>query len=108
MSPRRRNRSKSEEEFSGGESTGFVLVAAVDSQLRTEAFHRLTALGCRVDAIGDLRAAERRLLKDQYDLILTDELSLESMAREIKVIEITAELLETGDSFEKTIGRELD
>ncbi len=108
MSPRNRNRSNPDEEFCAGESAGFILVAAVDSPLRTEAFQRLAALGCRVDAVGDLQAAERRLLKDQYDLILTDELNLESLTREVKVIEINTELLEAGDSFEKTIGRELE
>ena len=49
-----------------------VLVACSDSELRMSCFNRVSALGVRVDAVGDQRGLGRRTEKDQYQMILHD------------------------------------
>ena len=49
-----------------------VLVACSDSELRMSCFNRISALGVRVDAVGDQRGLGRRTEKDQYKMILHD------------------------------------
>ena len=49
-----------------------VLVACFDSELRSACFNRISALGVRVDAVGDQRGLVRRLKRDEYVLVLHD------------------------------------
>jgi hypothetical protein len=49
-----------------------VLVACSDSELRMSCFNRVSALGVRVDAVGDQKGLGRRTEKDKYQMILHD------------------------------------
>ncbi|MEC9476794.1 MAG: hypothetical protein VX764_07130 [Planctomycetota bacterium] len=49
-----------------------VLIACSDSELRSNCFNRVSALGVRVDAVGDQRSLSRRLKKDEYVMVLHD------------------------------------
>ncbi len=49
-----------------------VLVMFLDADLRQQAFDELAAMGLRVDGVGDLASWQRRLAKDDYDLLVVE------------------------------------
>ena len=75
-----------------------VLVACLDAELRSSCFNRVSALGIRVDAVGDQRGLSRRLEKDEYALVLHDG-GLELPAE----ISESAQLIEPGSAFDKAL-----
>ena len=79
-----------------------ALVAAVDAALRRTAFDRLALLGYRVDAVGDALAVSRRLAKDRYDLIVTDELEIPERAG-TRVVRVHPAIMEEGNAFERAV-----
>jgi hypothetical protein len=80
-----------------------ALIAAKDARLRVRAFDRLAALGYRVDAVGDLIAVDRRLAKDDYDLIVTDVLELPDVPEETRVVRVHPGIIDEGDAFERAV-----
>lgn len=75
-----------------------VLIACFDAELRSSCFNRVSALGVRVDAVGDQRSLVRRLKKDEYVLILHDG-SLEIPAE----AEENAQLIEAGGALDQAL-----
>ncbi|MCA8959398.1 MAG: hypothetical protein KDC38_02745 [Planctomycetes bacterium] len=49
-----------------------VLIAVLDASLRSRLFARVGEFGHRVDAVADALAIERRLAKDEYDVVLVE------------------------------------
>lgn len=47
-----------------------LLVVAIDAELREALFACLTGAGYRVDAVGAVRGASKRLTKDQYAAVI--------------------------------------
>ncbi len=75
-----------------------VLVACFDSELRSSCFDRISALGVRVDAVGDQRGLSRRLKKDDYALVLHDG------ALELPDdISASAQLIEPGGALDQAL-----
>jgi DNA-binding response OmpR family regulator len=81
-----------------------ALVAAVDARLRVSAFDHLAALGYRVDAVGDAVAVGRRLAKDQYDLIVTDELEIPPVPEGTRVVRVTTAIIDDAGGWERALG----
>ena len=50
-----------------------LLIVAVDSELRQQAFDILTGAGYRVDAVGDALAGRRRVERDSYAVLFHDD-----------------------------------
>jgi hypothetical protein len=80
-----------------------ALIAAKDARLRVRAFDRLAALGYRVDAVGDSLAIERRLAKDDYDLIVTDVFEIPDVPAETRVVQVDPAIIDRGDAFERAV-----
>jgi hypothetical protein len=80
-----------------------ALIACRDARLRVRAFDRLAALGYRVDAVGDRLAIERRLAKDDYDLIVTDGFELPDLPAETRVVQVEPGIIDQGNAFERAV-----
>jgi len=80
-----------------------ALIACKDARLRVRAFDRLAALGYRVDAVGDLLAIERRLAKDDYDLIVTDSFEIPDVPAETRIVQVDPAIIDQGDAFERAV-----
>ncbi len=81
-----------------------ALVAMLDSALRLAAFNRLAEDGWRVDAVGDAEGVERRLEKDVYDLIVTDELEIPPVPPRTRVVRIDPETFADGEEWRRRVG----
>ena len=81
-----------------------LLVVALDAGLREAAFECLTSAGYRVDAVGDLASARRRLSKDEYALIVRSrELEPVTGAEQGQVKEVDFDASCVGDALEKQV-----
>ncbi|NRA75083.1 MAG: hypothetical protein HRU16_04005 [Planctomycetes bacterium] len=75
-----------------------VLVACFDTELRSSCFDRISALGVRVDAVGDQRGLSRRLKKDDYALVLHD-----GVLELPDDISDSTQLIEPGGAFDQAL-----
>ena len=81
-----------------------LLVVALDVDLREAAFACLTGAGYRIDAVGDLTSARKRLSKDKYSLIVRSrEFEPVTGEQQGQVAEVDFDASCVGEALEKQV-----
>ena len=81
-----------------------LLVVALDADLREAAFVCLTGAGYRIDAVGDLASARKRLSKDEYALIVRSrEFEPVTGEEQQQVTELAFDASSVGETLESQV-----